>query len=163
MYPLPLFIVGFTGVGKSTFGMAYAAKEQLPFIDLDDFIEDKEGMTIADIFALNGEAYFRKRESFYLKSMPKDAVIATGGGCPYFFDNMDWMLQHGTVLYLKDSPESIVKKLLKTDLASRPLLAHFTLEELKNWVKKNIKERENSYEKAHYSLDLATGSDTNLR
>ncbi len=163
MYPLPLFIVGFTGVGKTKFGKAYALKHQLSFIDLDDFIEEKEGLSISEIFQKKGEAYFREKESQHLKELPRNLVIATGGGTPCFFDNMDWMLKNGTVLYLKDSTENIVRKLLKTDLANRPLLASFNEIELKLWVEKKIDERLPFYEKAHYLLDSAIGLDTNLR
>lgn len=163
MYPLPLFIVGFTGVGKTTFGKIYAEKHQLTFIDLDDFIEEKEGLSISEIFETKGETYFREKESYYLKQLTEDAVIATGGGTPCFFGNMDWMLKNGTVLYLTDSPENIVTKLLKTDLANRPLLASFNEIELKLWVDKKIEERIPFYEKAHYLLDAVIGLDTNLR
>jgi len=162
MYPLPLFIIGFTGVGKTTFGKAYAQKHLLPFIDLDDFIVEKEDESISAIFRTKGESYFREKESYYLKNLPKNIVIATGGGTPCFFDNMDWMLKNGGVLYLKDSNENIIKNLLKTDLAKRPLLSNFNQSELIQWVEVKMNERLPYYQKAHYSLDSAIGLDTNL-
>lgn len=163
MYPLPLFIVGFTGVGKTTFGKTYAQKHQLSFIDLDEFIEEKEGINISEIFERKGENYFREKESFYLKQQSKNTVIATGGGTPCFFDNMDWMLQNGTVLHLKDNPENIVQKLMKTDLSKRPQLASFDEIKLLQWVEKKLLERLPFYEKAHSSSDSSIGLDTNLR
>ncbi len=163
MYPLPLFIVGFTGVGKTTFGKTYALKHQLPFVDLDAFIEEKEGKSISDIFRSKGEDYFREKESSYLKNLTSNIVVSTGGGTPCFFDNMDWMLKNGTVLHLNDSIENIVKKLLKTDLSNRPLLANFNPAELIQWIEVKMNERLPYYEKAHYSLDSGIGLDTNLR
>jgi shikimate kinase len=84
---MKIFLVGFMGCGKSTKAKHLANRLECPVIDLDAVIVEQEGKTIAEYFAENGEAAFRKLESETLKNYPYPAtcVVATGGGLPCFF------------------------------------------------------------------------------
>ena len=122
------FIVGYMASGKSTFGKELAKDKGLPFLDLDESVESREGRSISEIFAKEGEEYFRKREREILHEICNEAdefVLATGGGTPCFFDNMDYMNQAGTTVFLNTSPLVIVDR-LKRQRADRPLLAMYS-------------------------------------
>ena len=75
-----IYLCGFMGCGKSHTGRLLAKMLGCTFADLDKYIEEKEGRSIPDIFANEGEAYFRTLESRYIKEMPENSVVATGGG-----------------------------------------------------------------------------------
>ena len=83
------------GSGKSTLGKALAETLGYGYVDTDTWIEQKEGKRISEIFEDSGEEYFRELEQKALCAciQKEKMVIATGGGLPCFFDNMD-------VLYL---------------------------------------------------------------
>src|SRR5258708_25113313 len=100
---MKIFIIGLPGSGKTTLGKQVAEKLNLPFIDLDLEIEKLEGKTVQEIFAKRKENYFRELESRTLKNFcsgKSDFVMATGGGAPGFFDNMDVMNNSGKTVFL---------------------------------------------------------------
>lgn len=142
----PIFIVGFMGVGKSTFGEKLAIEKSLPFVDLDRWIEASEGKKITEIFEENGESYFRELETKYLRDLPlMPSVVATGGGTPCFHQNMEWMLQNGHVIFLQASEEVILSHLLKDGIKHRPMLKDKQHHELRDWISKLLNEREKFY------------------
>jgi len=103
----PVFLIGFMGSGKTTWGKKLSNALQVPFIDMDHVIVEKIGMSIPEYFQQHGEEAFRKVEQTVMKEQEGRAgIISTGGGTPCYFDNMDWLLANGTVLYLKHSPKS---------------------------------------------------------
>jgi shikimate kinase len=130
-------------------GKLLAKKMDLQFIDIDLFIENRYRKSIAGIFEERGEAGFREIEQRTLHEITgfEDTVISTGGGLPCFFDNMDVMNEVGTTIYLKVSPEELVKR-LTTGKNKRPLIMGKTPEELKDFVETNLKKREPFYNKA---------------
>ena len=135
------FIVGYMASGKSTFGKELAKDKGLPFLDLDESVESREGRSISEIFAKEGEEYFRKREREILHEICNEAdefVLATGGGTPCFFDNMD---------YMNTSPLVIVDR-LKRQRADRPLLAMYSDDELEFFVREHLESRLSFYLKA---------------
>lgn len=142
-----LFIIGFTGVGKTTYGKKIAEELSVPFYDLDEEIEKMAGKTIAEIFSENGEDYFRKKETEVLRNFPfsENAVIACGGGTPCFYDNIKWLKKNGKVRYLKKSSAQIAYQLLQTDLSTRPLLRDKTKEEIEQWIAETLVKREVFY------------------
>ena len=77
-----LIFVGLPGSGKSTVGRLCAKALNLPFVDADKFLEQREGRSVADIFASSGEGYFRDLESRVLAELCRreGMVLATGGG-----------------------------------------------------------------------------------
>jgi len=144
------FIVGYMASGKSTFGKELAKDKGLPFLDLDECVESREGRSISEIFAKEGEEYFRQREREILHEICNEAdefVLATGGGTPCFFDNMDYMNQAGTTVFLNTSPLVIVDR-LKRQRADRPLLAMYSDDELEFFVREHLESRLSFYLKA---------------
>jgi shikimate kinase len=80
--PRSIVLVGMMGVGKSSVGRRLAGRLSIPFVDADSEIERAAGMTIPEIFARNGEAYFRSGEARVLARLLESGpqVLATGGG-----------------------------------------------------------------------------------
>ncbi len=113
------------GSGKSKVGQKLAEMLSLDFIDLDTVIEKEEQREIVEIFKNSGEAYFREIEQKLLKAESnknENLVIATGGGAPCFFDNMEFMNRNGTTVFLDVPVTMIYQHLLEKGTESRPLL-----------------------------------------
>ncbi|RYF99794.1 MAG: shikimate kinase, partial [Chitinophagaceae bacterium] len=110
---MKIFLVGFMGCGKSTKAKQLASRLNCPVIDIDAVIVEREGKTIAEYFELHGEAGFRnlERETLRTFDYPETCVVATGGGLPCFFDNMEWMNENGTTVYLQMEPAQLVSRL----------------------------------------------------
>lgn len=126
---MKIFLVGMPGSGKSTLGKLLAEKLRTPFFDLDEVIEQEEGAPVRQIFKGKGEAYFREKERDYLKSITNAHpafVLATGGGAPCFFDNMQYMKEQGKVVFLNIPIEVLALRLQNEGLARRPLLKDFS-------------------------------------
>jgi shikimate kinase len=137
-------------VGKSTIGKKIATKLGYTFYDLDQMIVQQTGHTISEIFAAQGESYFRTLEKAVLHKTISinNAVIACGGGSACFFDNIHWMNKNGTTVWLHTKVEFIVQRVLAAK-HERPLLQHLSAEALKEKVLQQLKERQPFYEKAH--------------
>ncbi|HAA13174.1 MAG TPA: shikimate kinase [Cytophagales bacterium] len=119
------YLVGMPSSGKSTVGRELAQQLQLPFEDLDAWIERAEGRTIPEVFRDSGESYFREVEARVLREATHAAsrqVIATGGGAPIFHDNMDFMNAHGVTVFLNVGVEELGRRLQATNVADRPLV-----------------------------------------
>ena len=144
------FIVGYMASGKSTFGKELAKDKGLPFLDLYESIEAREGRSISEIFAKEGEVFFGEREGEFLHeicNVRDDFVLGGGGGTPCFFDNMDYMNQEGTPVFLNTSPLVIVDR-LKRQRTDRPLLAKCSDDELEFFVREHLASRLPFYLKA---------------
>ena len=137
------------GSGKSHWGKIWAGAHNKSFVDLDEVIELKEGKSIADIFELKGETYFREIETLALKSCYNlhDTVIACGGGTPCFFDNMQWMNTNGNTIYIKCTVTEILDRVL-SEKEKRPLLKKLNQGELLFFIEQKLKEREVFYSQA---------------
>ena len=118
-----LFLTGFMGAGKSTVGRLLAELLGCPFIDLDDVIVAREQRAIADIFATDGEPYFRTCETEALQSLDPQitAVYATGGGIVTRAENRDLMRRLGQILYLDASWPTLKQRLQHS--VDRPLIS----------------------------------------
>lgn len=146
----PIFVIGFMGSGKTTWGKKMAAAMQLPFVDLDQAIVAKVGISVPEYFAQHGEEEFRKLERATLhdqKDFP--GIVSTGGGTPCFFDNMDWMLENGTVLYLHHHHQSLYDRLSKSKIEKRPSLKGLSGKELRELIEHRLSERAPFYNRAH--------------
>lgn len=152
-----IFLIGFMGSGKSTVGRQLAAQLQYHFIDLDTLIEQQEKATIAQLFASKGESYFREQEASHLRSVVKHerVVVATGGGCPCYHDNMDWMNQHGVTVYLEASVKLLTDR-LKKEKDNRPLLQGKSPEALADFIQQKLSERIAYYQAAQISIPAAS-------
>ena len=119
-----IYLIGMSGVGKTTIGKQIASQINYQFIDLDSTIESSTKLSISEIFDTHGEKYFRKKEQEELhKTFTfQNAFIATGGGIPFFYNNMDLMNQKGKTVYLKLNPLVIYDRFSNNDKLTRPLL-----------------------------------------
>ena len=117
-----IVLVGFMGSGKTSVGKRLSVALKREFIDMDDFIEKREGITINEIFAQKGESYFRGLEKELCKRFAKEGgrVIATGGGVIKDKENVENLKKGGVIFYLKSTPEKIAENLKYDD--TRPLL-----------------------------------------
>ena len=151
-----IILIGYMGAGKTTVGKALSKELNIPFYDLDWYIESRMRKTVAQIFAEKGEEGFRMIEHNMLHEVAEfeDVIISCGGGTPCFFDNMDYLNQQGQVVYLKASPEVLYKHLLMGKV-ERPLLKGKSPEELIIFIKEQLDKREPFYTKARYTLDVS--------
>jgi shikimate kinase len=151
----PLFLVGFMGAGKTYRGQRLAAALDRSFLDMDEEIVRQSGKTIPEIFAESGEAGFRAIERQVLRSeaVLQAGVVATGGGLPCFFDNMDWMKARGQVIWL-DVPPAVLAERLRPEKAKRPLLAEVPDEDLESFIEKLLEQRRPYYEQANLVLTM---------
>lgn len=118
-----VFLIGFMGVGKSTVGKALAVNLGVPHVDSDAEIERIVGKTISDMFAEDGEEYFREKETEFLRALSKDApvVVSCGGGLILRDENLTLMKACGKAVYLTATPETIYARVCHS--THRPLLS----------------------------------------
>ncbi len=137
------------GCGKSYVGRNLAPLLGFDYIDVDKYIEEKEGLTIKEIFEQKGEDYFRQAEKDFIHQLDtgQNLVISTGGGAPCFFDNMEVMNEKGLTIYLNRNKEKVIWRLLKGQY-KRPLIAHLNPEELEKFYDERLESRKPFYEKA---------------
>ncbi|HCC71016.1 MAG TPA: shikimate kinase [Bacteroidales bacterium] len=149
-----VYLIGFMGSGKSTLGRRMASRAGWRFKDLDYLIEDADGRSVQDIFQQSGEEYFRKIEARTLRSLKTadNIVLACGGGTPCDKDNMAFMNREGVTVYLKHDPATLYHRLSKAKKL-RPLLAGMHPDEMKDYIRITLDERENWYNKAQFIID----------
>jgi Shikimate kinase len=150
-----IFLTGFMGSGKTYWGNKWAEKSGLQFFDIDEIVEEEQEKTIAEIFADEGEDHFRDLETTALRTFAdkENTIIATGGGTPCFNDNITWMNENGTSVYLQSSPGNILKR-LTSEREKRPLIKHLKDDELLFYISEKIKEREPFYQQAKIILNV---------
>jgi len=149
-----IFLIGFMGSGKSTLGRRLKTELGWDFIDLDDYFEAHYNTTIKAYFADFGEEAFRIAEQKMLKEVAtKDRVIiASGGGAPCYFDNMKIINDSGLSIYIKLSIETLAGRLGDANQV-RPLVAGKKGEELQNYIREKLSEREPYYTQAKVIAD----------
>lgn len=158
-----IFLIGFMGSGKSHWGRIWAKRHQFSFTDLDEEIELAFGMKVEDIFEKHSEDKFRELERFHLKKNEngKNLLVSCGGGTPCFFDNMEWMLQNGIVVYLQATDRYILDHVIE-ETKKRPLLKEVNESELLFFIRKKLTEREPVYRSANYILDTTSINEESL-
>jgi len=152
---MKVFLLGLPGSGKTTLGKKLASALQLPFVDLDKEIERTEGKPISEIFSERKEDYFRKLESSELKkwcARPDDFVMATGGGAPCFFDNIEVINRSGKSIFLDVSASEIVKRMSRAGVEKRPLLAASGIDGLKDHIEFMRSNRISYYKQATFTF-----------
>lgn len=148
-----IFLIGFMGSGKSSLGKKLAGALQYDFVDTDKMIEAAAGKSVADIFAQEGEAYFRERERETLAQLAEreNIVVATGGGMACSYDNISSMNRLGVTIYLKAEPKLLAHRLAKYK-DKRPLLRATAQENLDKFIAEILQEREPFYRRADLTL-----------
>ncbi|ETT48676.1 shikimate kinase [Paenibacillus sp. FSL P4-0338] len=144
-----IILVGMMATGKSTVGAILAEELDYELIDLDAVITGREGRSIADIFADGGEQAFRSIESEVLQEMLQGErrVISTGGGAVLAPGNAEVMLEHGFVVALTASEDTIIERVSGDE--NRPLLAGNAA----NRVRSILEQRREAYRFAHCTVD----------
>ncbi len=157
-----VFLLGFMGSGKSFYAKGLSDYLHVPYVDLDQFIEEQQAMSISEIFEKLGESAFRSLESIAIKQVYTDlsvrtsktqdkngilGIISCGGGTPCFNDNMDWMKAHGLTIWINPPEEVIWERLIK-EKQTRPLLTSLNEDALKDFIRQKLLERKPYYEKA---------------
>lgn len=160
-----IFLIGYMGTGKTTLGKALSERLQAPFIDLDDYIEAKAGMSVSQIFASRGEAGFRALERQALSQVcllaaecppQSPAIVACGGGTPCQPGNLEAMNAAGVTVHLTAPVWRLVER-LSVDRGKRPILASLSLSQLPGFITEQLALR-----MPHYSGASATFNSTNL-
>lgn len=148
------YLVGYMYCGKSTFGRRLAKAKGMDFLDLDRAFEERYHYTVPRFFEQFGEQAFRNLETQLLHSTSRldNTVIATGGGTPCHSDNMDFILAHGTAVYLKMTVDDIVARALRSH-NPRPKLHGLPEDKLRPIIEAQMKEREEVYLRAHIVID----------
>jgi len=149
-----IFLIGYMGSGKSTFGPQLAKAMDILFYDLDIEFESRFKISIHDFFRKYGEKYFREIENNLLSEIAEqdDFVLATGGGTPCYHQNMELMNHKGITLYLNVPIETLLKR-LKESPRKRPVLKPFCGQENDQQLKEHLSIREPFYKQAHIILD----------
>lgn len=139
-----IILIGFMGCGKSSIGR-YMARNGFCLVDTDSYIEEKTGRIIKEIFATDGEEYFRRLETDALMDLVEkdenNLVIAVGGGIPMYARNRALIHKLGTVVYLRATVETLAKRL--SGDTTRPLLQNGNV---KDKIKELMNLRESTYE-----------------
>jgi len=147
-----IYLVGFMGTGKTSVGKELAKETKGQFLDLDELIELKEQRPISDIFARDGEAYFRKVESKALQDVAKESnfIVGCGGGIVINPENIKTMKASGVIVCLCATPEVILKR--TSGSTHRPLL---NVKDPKKQIEHLLKLRACYYAQADKTIDTS--------
>ena len=150
-----IYLIGFSGTGKSLSGIRAAELLKLPFVDMDDLIEYRTRKTIPEIFAQDGEDVFRNIETDILHELSEKSsrVVSTGGGVPVSQTNREIMNQSGIIILLTATAETIHKRLTARQSRNRtlrPLLGDNAPEQR---IANLLAERTEAYSCAHRAID----------
>ncbi len=155
---MKIILIGYMTSGKSLIGSELAKILDMNFIDLDEYIEEKEGDSIKEIFSKKGNIFFRKIENTFLEEilgLKDNLVLSLGGGTPCFANNLELIQRtdEAKSIYLNVSVKELSKRLI-VDRENRPLVAHIkTEEEMLEFVGKHLFERLSFYNQANYMVE----------
>jgi len=153
-------LLGYMGSGKSTVGQILAEKLNTNFVDLDEFIEQKQQATISEIFNSKGEIFFRIVEAEAVKQLcdhSDSLVLALGGGTPCYSDTMQFLVNHPNVvtIVLNISIKNLSERLIH-EKAKRPLIANLKNEDIPEFIAKHLFERSFYYNQAEIGIQTDT-------
>ena len=152
-----IILLGYMGCGKSTIAQKLSGMIATPYVDLDEFIEKKEKMSIKEIFENQGEIHFRKLEHTYfleLLNSPDEIIIGLGGGTPCYANNHELLIGEGKIsIYLKASIETLFNR-LAPNKSKRPLIADKSEEEMKEFIAKHLFDRSYYYNHAQHKVNV---------
>lgn len=144
-----IVLIGFMGTGKSTVGKRLAKILDWEFIDTDAAIEELTGCSVTDLFRLHGETRFRSEEALLVKrlSEQKGCIIATGGGTVLNPENWELLAEHGILVQLYATVETILER-VGARPNTRPLLKGS-----REMIEALWEARQETYAKAHMVVD----------
>ncbi|WP_068774513.1 shikimate kinase [Paenibacillus sp. FJAT-26967] len=147
-----LVLIGFMGTGKTTVGLKLAEDLGWRMVDTDEEIVKKAGMSIPDLFAAHGEAYFRSLEREVIEEVlaGRDQVVSTGGGAVLAETNRKIMRNNGFVTALTASVETIVERVQNDQ--NRPLLQG----DVEERVRTMLQLRQDAYSFADLTIDTSS-------
>jgi len=142
------------GSGKSTVAKNLAKQLSFSFVDTDNEIETLFAMKITEIFKEFGENEFRKKENEILLKLLQyeNQVIATGGGLPCFYNNMELINESGLSIYLKAEPAFLTSR-LKIKKKNRPLITDLDEDDLTKYLNNLLQKRETFYNQAQIVVE----------
>ena len=154
---MKIVLLGYMASGKTTIGKRLSKKLSLNFIDLDDYIIEKEKMSISDVFKNKGEVYFRLIENKYLKEILSENdnfLLSLGGGTPCYANNMEEINKETTIsIYLEGGTATMIERLIRKK-AKRPLIASLGDDKIPEFVAKHLFERRPFYELAKMKVKI---------
>lgn len=157
-----IYLIGMPGSGKSTLAKELSTLLSMPFFDMDTEIEKREEKSIPEIFTEKGEDYFRGVEKEVVNTfLPDNAILATGGGAPCFFDNMDFMLENGVTVFVDVHENELVERVWQQQ-GTRPLLAQNEKQEVFEAIKEKRVSRLPFYSKAEYVIEAGSKTPSEL-
>ena len=147
-----IVLFGFMGTGKSVVGEKVARALGMKYVDMDEIIEEKEGRTISDIFANDGEEYFRQVESETAVELArKDGlVISTGGGVVLNNENVKTLERTGIGICLNADAKVVYDRV--KDESHRPLLE---VENSKEKIEELLELRAPFYARVSHHIDTS--------
>ena len=147
-----IYLVGFMGCGKTTYGKELAKALNFNFLDLDEEIVRISRMSINDLFS-KSETAFRELETNTLLTTNSlnNYVIATGGGTACFHGNMEWMNKNGVTVYLKLPVKELLDRLI-SGKGQRPLLMDIPDSELPDYIQESLRTRMKFYKRADITI-----------
>ena len=157
---MKIFLIGFMGSGKTHWGRLLSEKLNIRFFDLDEQVASQEGKPINEIFAEKGEEYFRllEKDTLHIITESQESfVMACGGGSPCYFNNIDYMNNSGTTVWLNTRLDVLFNRLLK-EKEHRPLLRNLSDAQLKQFILKKFSERRIYYEQADLVVEESEAS-----
>ena len=149
-----IYLIGYMGSGKTTIAAALSERLSWDWIDIDEVITTRSGLSISELFRRYGEEDFRSLETSAIhRSFSQDHhVIATGGGTACHNDNLSLMKESGEVIYLKCQPSTLEQRLLE-ETHLRPLIAGLSKKELPAYIESHLARREEFYNQADYIIE----------
>ena len=148
-----IYLVGYMGAGKTTTARRLAQRLGWEVADTDALFEEKYKISVNDFFNKYDEPLYRKLESEVLKATEglENVVVSTGGGTACYFDNMEWMNNHGLTVFLQISPKAAVDRVIHSR-HKRPLAEGKSEEELTEFVNSHYASRMPFYEQARLTV-----------
>jgi len=150
---MKIYLVGYMASGKSKLGKELSGMTELSFVDMDEVFEERYRIGIVDFFDKYGDPAFRQIEHQLLLETEflDNTIIATGGGTPCSEENIRFIKAHGISIYIRMDVADLVDR-LKSVKRKRPLLKNVPLEDLEQFIRNQLKEREPYYLQADHII-----------
>jgi len=152
---MKVYLIGFMGSGKTHWGRLLSEKLGIRFFDLDEEIVEAAGKPITEIFATTGEEHFRMLEKDVLHQLTErhdSFIMACGGGTPCYFNNIEFMNQAGTSVWINTPVETLFSRLVNQK-SNRPLIRDLSDDQLRGFISKKFSDRRMYYEQAELVVD----------